>query len=198
MNNTLKKRIINAYKYMNLADFLIFIFLPIAAVIIAVSVDIDSLWLYFLIILWILMYFVFIYHLFLPLILFMYDLKLNNFVMKKIFYRDSYVEDCRYFHTKYSDDYLKRKNIVFVQVVCILENGDFISLLCPLDSDIIIGQYYTITYGKYSKVIVSIQSENNGELLGLPNGYHLEIIYRLNPIYRLKSELKNTEKGKRK
>jgi hypothetical protein len=90
------------------------------------------------------------------------DLVRNTFIQRKIIHENSFVEERRGYIPKGKVGGIKEQ--IFIKVFG-LENDRNIALSCSYYHGMERGEKYTVTHGKYSKVIVSILSKDNEELM---------------------------------
>ena len=93
------------------------------------------------------------------------DVVFKNFETHEIIYESSIIN--RYHHFPLIK---KQSEGVFLEVYCQIDNNDQRLALCASRyHGMISGETYTVKYGKHSKVLISILSDNDEELWDVPS-----------------------------
>lgn len=135
------------------------------------------------------LYFHFISNVFLPGIRAIYDLLTNKFVTTKVVHVNSFIDNCYYGLAEriQEDKSLLIQEYQFMRVFCVTNSGKHLILSSSLNHRMENQKSYTVTYGHYSKIIVSVLSPEGHELLDNLSYYES---------YKINSKKKNRKKGR--
>jgi hypothetical protein len=111
----------------------------------------------------VLWYFAFVLDYFIPGVRTLSDIIFNNFETREIKYENSIINQYQHF-------LLLKKNGegIFLKIYCKIDGEQRLTLCASRYHGMIPGERYTVKYGKHSKVLISILSENGEELWDVP------------------------------
>jgi len=120
-----------------------------------------------LVIVLIFLYFHSISTIFIPGICAIYDLRAKKFVTSKVVHTTSYVNDSFYSFTnrRRVDTGSLVSEYVFIRAFCKTNSGKSLILSSALNHKMENQRSYIVTYGRFSKIIVSVMLEEGQELL---------------------------------
>jgi len=121
----------------------------------------------------VILYFHFIATFFLPGVCAIYDLVTDNFVTKKLVHTNSFVDNSYYGLNERikTDQGLMISEHILLKVFLLSTSGERINLLSAFNHRMEKQKSYIVTYGRYSKIIVSVLSQDNQELLDSASYY---------------------------